>query len=431
MASTLSIGLSGLKAAQIGMDVTSHNISNVNTPNFRRQLVDLTEVSFPSNSPSIPSGAGVAVANIHNAGSPLVLKGYTDALSNSAEYNTLAGLSKPFDALLNNPALNLSTAMQDTFNAFEDVATNPTDIATRQNAIDKSQIFVDKSSSLMGELGSLKNNLQTNLKGDMEKANSLLSNIADLNKQIAATGNNQNSSLASQRDSMTLDLAKLTGISVSDDKSTIISTSGKLLLQNGVSVSPLTASDLPSIQGGSIGGTNKFITTMLDVAMSNLPGVVNQVASEINTQATQGYDLNGKPGSPIFNIFSGTLSNFSLAINDPRNFGAASTPTGTNDGTNAQKMFDLKNKKVNGETFQETYSSLISGFDNRTKNYSDMKNAYDSITDDFANSLQDDAGVNLDEEAANLLKYKQMYSANAQVIKTQNEMFGTLIDIVA
>jgi flagellar hook-associated protein 1 FlgK len=37
--------------------------------------------------------------------------------------------------------------------------------------------------------------------------------------------------------------------------------------------------------------------------------------------------------------------------------------------------------------------------------------------------------VNLDEEAANLLRYQQAYQASAQVIRTANEVFNMLIDI--
>lgn len=75
-----SIGLSGLKAAQIGMDVTSHNIANVNTPDFQRQLMLLKNVSFNSTLNSTSSGAGVAVSDIINVNDPFLLKQYPSAL---------------------------------------------------------------------------------------------------------------------------------------------------------------------------------------------------------------------------------------------------------------------------------------------------------------------------------------------------------------
>ena len=40
------------------------------------------------------------------------------------------------------------------------------------------------------------------------------------------------------------------------------------------------------------------------------------------------------------------------------------------------------------------------------------------------------SGVNLDEEAANLLKYQQLYSASSKVLQTGNQMFNALISIM-
>jgi flagellar hook-associated protein 1 FlgK len=40
------------------------------------------------------------------------------------------------------------------------------------------------------------------------------------------------------------------------------------------------------------------------------------------------------------------------------------------------------------------------------------------------------SGVNLDEEAANMLRYQQAYQAAAQIISAANQMFDTLINAV-
>lgn len=428
MGFNFSIGVSGLKAAQIGMDVTSHNIANVNTPNFQRQVVELQDVYYNSGSPKLPSGSGVDISSIHNVTDPLLTRQYPTALSNSSEYDSLNGLTKPFDDLLNNPSLNLSTAMQNTFNAFQDVADNPTSISTRQNAIAQATSLVDKSQNLMGQLNELKNSLTGNYQGSAEQVNSIVNNIANINKQINYNGPNNSADLISQRDGLTYDLAKLTGINISDDKNTITTTSGKILLNGGVNPQLLNEKDIPQITGGSIGGTNKFVNTMLNPAISKLPEVINSVANEINQQATQGYDMNGNQGSSIFNIGTNGIS---IAINDPKTLGASTSQTGIGDGTNAQKMSDLKNKLYNGQTLQNQYTGLISNIDSRAKSYSDIGSSYNSVTTSLNNKIQSISGVNLDEEAVNMLKYQRMYEANAKVIQTQNEMFGTLINIKA
>jgi flagellar hook-associated protein 1 FlgK len=45
-------------------------------------------------------------------------------------------------------------------------------------------------------------------------------------------------------------------------------------------------------------------------------------------------------------------------------------------------------------------------------------------------SQQSVSGVNLDEEAANLVRFQQAYQASAQVISTANSIFGALLSAV-
>jgi flagellar hook-associated protein 1 FlgK len=50
------------------------------------------------------------------------------------------------------------------------------------------------------------------------------------------------------------------------------------------------------------------------------------------------------------------------------------------------------------------------------------------MRDEAITQRQSVSGVNLDEEAANLLRYQQAYQAAAQLVRVANEMFRTLLD---
>jgi len=56
------------------------------------------------------------------------------------------------------------------------------------------------------------------------------------------------------------------------------------------------------------------------------------------------------------------------------------------------------------------------------------RDAQQILQDEAVAQRQNFSGVNLDEEAANLLKYQQAYQAAAQLIRIANEMFQTLLD---
>lgn len=427
---SLSISLSGMKAAQVALDVTGHNIANVNTPNYKRQIIELNSLVYNSNSPHIPSGAGVTVGSIYNATNPILDKQYPKNLSDASEYETLSNSVDALQNILNNPELNIAKAMQDTYNSFQDLANNPTSLSARQTALDSAQVFVDKSVALMNELSKTQYSLTDNYKNSADSINSLVDSISKINKNIGLTGNNPNSSLSAQRDSLILDLSKLSGIEISNEGKTIMTTSGKLLLSES-GPHQLTPEDISNIIGGSIGGNNKFVKNILNTALDSLPKIVNQFAEEINKQAVEGYDLNGNIGEKIFNLSSSTNPNLSINIIDPKTIGASTTNNGIGDGTNAQKIADIKTTLFDGQTLQSKYSNLVSNIDNNAKKYSQMDIIYSNIADDIYSQIQEVSGVNLDEEAVNLMKYQRLYQANAQALKIQDEVFGTLINTLA
>ncbi len=73
---------------------------------------------------------------------------------------------------------------------------------------------------------------------------------------------------------------------------------------------------------------------------------------------------------------------------------------------------------------------LVSGVGNITQQAARNKDVQQLVYQESVKQRQSISGVNLDEEAANLLRYQQAYQASAQVIRAANEVFRMLIDIV-
>jgi flagellar hook-associated protein 1 FlgK len=103
----------------------------------------------------------------------------------------------------------------------------------------------------------------------------------------------------------------------------------------------------------------------------------------------------------------------------------------TGDNRNALLIGDLQTQPLlNGksETFQELYGSMVAQVGVSTNQGSNSLNLETSLLEQ-AESYQDSVtGVNLDEEAANLLRYQQAYQASAQLVRISEEMFQTLIN---
>jgi flagellar hook-associated protein 1 FlgK len=79
-------------------------------------------------------------------------------------------------------------------------------------------------------------------------------------------------------------------------------------------------------------------------------------------------------------------------------------------------------------SIQGAVGQFISGIGVQTNQAQTGRDAQQVVMDDASGQLDSVAGVNLDEEAANLLRYQQAYQAAAKVITVANTLFQTLLD---
>lgn len=80
-------------------------------------------------------------------------------------------------------------------------------------------------------------------------------------------------------------------------------------------------------------------------------------------------------------------------------------------------------------SFQSTYASLVSQVGSKTRELEVMNRAQTNMLAQVDQSIQSLSGVNLEEEAANLLRYQQAFQAASKVIEISNSLFDTLLRI--
>jgi len=147
-----------------------------------------------------------------------------------------------------------------------------------------------------------------------------------------------------------------------------------------------------------------------------------------NGQSTSGTYASGTPIS--FNGFTVTLNGTpaagdSFSINDNAN--------GTGDNRNALKLAAVLNSKVlrNGtQSLATVVNSYVGTVGLQTSQAQSGASAQQTVLNNAQAAQQSVAGVNLDEEAANLVKFQQAYQAAAQVIKVADSLFQSLMDAI-
>ncbi len=106
---------------------------------------------------------------------------------------------------------------------------------------------------------------------------------------------------------------------------------------------------------------------------------------------------------------------------------------GRGDNGNILRMGLLADRSTmveGGATYQEFYSTLVGDVGSVTMRANINRDAQKTLLDQAVAAREEVSGVNLDEEAANLMRYQQAYQAAAQSVTTGNSMFQSLLDAI-
>ena len=122
------------------------------------------------------------------------------------------------------------------------------------------------------------------------------------------------------------------------------------------------------------------------------------------------------------------------AIKDNDTFTVGPNTKGVSDSRTAVLLGNLQTTKVmlaaGGQpsaTLQSVYSQLVSAVGNKAREVSVNRDAQESLVGQAQESQQSLAGVNLDEEAANLIRYQQAYQASSKVMSIASKLFDEVL----
>jgi flagellar hook-associated protein 1 FlgK len=118
------------------------------------------------------------------------------------------------------------------------------------------------------------------------------------------------------------------------------------------------------------------------------------------------------------------------AANDT--FTLARNTGGVSDGRNANLLGQLQTQgTVDGgaTSYQAAYARLVSVIGNKTRETQVTRDAQQALVDQSTAAREAQSGVNLDEEAANLLKYQQAYQASAKMMSIASDLFNNILNI--
>jgi flagellar hook-associated protein 1 len=167
----------------------------------------------------------------------------------------------------------------------------------------------------------------------------------------------------------------------------------------------------------------------------NGPAAPNNFMAYDATDPTQviGVDFPTTANPTQFDAFGGIGFTISGVPADGDTFVIGNNTNGSSDNRNALKLVnlqDMSNLFGGTATYQEAYAQMVSDVGSKAHHAELNLAAQQSLLSRSKDAVAEISGVNLDEEAANLIRYQQAYQASAQIITAANTMFDTLLSAI-
>ncbi len=214
----LGIAVRGLYSSQIGLAVTTNNISNENTAGYSRQTVNQTTTgSTKLNGGSVIVGGGSVVISIDRTRDGQLDKKYWRQNSALGEWEVKSDALTEIETLIGETS-EFSTVMDDFYAALEDLSNNAGDSSVRTVVMETAKSVCSYLNDTAEQLQELRADLNTSVKTTVDQLNSYVKQIAALNAQIAQASVNGSSTndLADARDLLIDQLSGLAKVSVSE-----------------------------------------------------------------------------------------------------------------------------------------------------------------------------------------------------------------------
>jgi len=312
----LNIARTALLAQQKGMDVTGHNIANVNTPGFTRQKLILESVEGTPIA-RLKLGYGVNADSVVRYFDTFTTQSINQKTSSLSEYEANKSVLDYVQTLFNDGAGNgLNEATNEFWNAWQDLSNNPSGIPERTALLQKGQNMGQAFQMIRNNLTQTKDQMNVNLKTGIEEINTLNEQIAKINQRIIeaeANGTTAND-LRDQRDNYIKKLSQLTDITYleKDNGSLTVTTKSGIALVDGNLFWTLSQqgdhlywnnsqNDISDqLTGGKMGGWLDLRDNILPQYIANLDELAGTMAYQVNNLHYGGYTMDGSTHKYFF-----------------------------------------------------------------------------------------------------------------------------------
>jgi flagellar hook-associated protein 1 FlgK len=450
----LQIGVSSLMAHQRALNVNSQNIANMNTPGYQRQRVDFQEIDGPSGYITPPyMGNGVSAQTIERFVTPFIDEQLRRQRGNYQFASQTQDLLSDIESVLNEPEnVNIAAHLDQFWQAWQDLSIAPADESNRVELLHVAAQLTDSFNEAHRFIETMRTNLDTQVRSQIDKINDIADRIAGLNKQIlvanAQVGGKTSGSISleQRRDQLLFDLADITdsvvtfqpdGIAkVTIGNYALVDDSGARKINLDENLNPIWSYDNSSvaITSGKLGGLLSVRDGMLPDLINRVDEIAQVLIENVNNLHSSGFGTDGSTG---IGFFTGNDAR-SIAVNkdlfdSPDAIATASSANSPGDNSVALQVANLARTPVIGGTpptvsINGAYRSFITFLGSRSRQAQNDTESKKMVLDHLLDRRQALSGVSLDEEVSNMLSYEKAFQAGARIITVVDEMLDQVIN---
>lgn len=442
MSDLLGIGASGLRAYSRALTTVGDNIANAQTPGYARRTIGLREMPT-SGDPGLlrvqVRASGVDIAGVTRATDVWLAEEARLAAGDDARTSLRLEAATAIESALADGGNGISSALTAFFNTADELAADPSSAALRGQLLDQVDQIAAGFRSTASSLERLANQQVVAATNEVDALNTDLQALEKVNDGLrrSRAGSTGEAALLDERDRLLNQIAGRMDISIGyENRGTVnvrAATGGDLLVGGGSaqtlslnvgangSIAYAIGGQPLAISAGALAGISEA-AAMIQAERSATDTAANSIAAQINTAHQAGRDQSGAPGAALFTGGPGAAS-LTAASLPPSAVAAADA---NSDNGNIRSFANMRN----GNGPEATWSNHVTRQAQTTARARAQDEAA-SIRFDQASAARDAVSeVDLDHEAAELVRFQQAYAAAAQTIQVARETMQALFNAI-
>lgn len=448
MSDLLGIGATAVSAYQTALTAIGENVANAQTPGYTRREIRLREAT-PQATTSIIYQESLDFGGVRSTG---VSRAWDQFRANDARITAAAAGRADarqtwltnMESALDDSATGVGSSIGKVFTSATNLAANPDDTLGRRSML----MALDDAAGAFRNTASALSRVSQGIAGqaglEVDSLNNDLAALAKVNVGLrqAGIGTPTAASLQDKRDQLLDSIAGRVDINVTLDAKgqatvTMAGSPTQVLVDPG-SASRVT---LAVAADGrlSLSLDDQGVLSALPVASGSLAGLIDSAAvtadrradldqqaqafaTSINNWSAQGRTADNNPGGPLLNA-TGGAAGLTLLTSDITDIAAASS-----DGTANGNLLALGNLRT--PTGPEArWAALVSSNALMVSSAKSEASAAATQRDNSFAARDAITGVDLDQEAAELMRFQQAYNGATKIIQVARETMQSILDL--